>query len=321
AADQMPLPEDSPNLAAMGLLTLGRMFDRNPHDVIDDRIDVVTRGFLGLTVTCARCHDHKFDPLPTADYYSLYGVFASSSEPYQRPRIEAVSSAGQAYEKELQAKFKEVFSKQDAHYRQTLQTARERTADYLVQVATTEPDISETSIFFLSLIPEQLRPHITYRWRKLIARRAYAEDPIFGPWHDLMQDPQLQVERWKKAGVDPRIIAGLVKDKPRTPEAVARSYGRIIRAVWGFESDLQAELASLDLELDRLRGGEINLVDVVTGGNGFGTGKSGNGIHPGTGQPTTGQTSFITIEQPDKLIPVKSNPLIDGVFVPKGTST
>jgi hypothetical protein len=37
------------------------------------------RGFQGLTVACARCHDHKFDPIPTKDYYSLYGVFASSS--------------------------------------------------------------------------------------------------------------------------------------------------------------------------------------------------------------------------------------------------
>jgi hypothetical protein len=321
AADQMQMDEDSPNLAAMGLLTLGRMFDRNPHDVIDDRIDVVTRGFLGLTVSCARCHDHKFDPLPTADYYSLYGVFASSSEPYQRPRIEAVSTAGQAYEKELQAKFKEVFSKQDAHYRQTLQTARERTADYLVQVATTEPDISETSIFFLSLIPEQLRPHITYRWRKLIARRAYADDPIFGPWADLMQDPTLQVDRWKKAGVDPRIIAGLVKAKPRTPEQIARTYGQILRDNWGRKTDLQVEITSIDRELSQLREGKINLVDIVSGGNGFGTGKPGGGIHPGTGQPTTGQTSFIEIPEPDKLIPVKSNPLVDGVFVPKGTTT
>lgn len=43
-----------------------------------DRVDVVTRGFLGLTVACARCHDHKFDPIPTKDYYGLAGVFASS---------------------------------------------------------------------------------------------------------------------------------------------------------------------------------------------------------------------------------------------------
>src|SRR5208337_4150414 len=44
----------------------------------DDRVDTLTRGFLALTVSCARCHDHKFDPIPTQDYYSLAGVFNSS---------------------------------------------------------------------------------------------------------------------------------------------------------------------------------------------------------------------------------------------------
>ena len=39
----------------------------------DDRVDATTRGFLGLTVACAQCHDHKFDPIPTKDYYSLQG--------------------------------------------------------------------------------------------------------------------------------------------------------------------------------------------------------------------------------------------------------
>ncbi|MFM8398820.1 MAG: DUF1549 domain-containing protein, partial [Pirellula sp.] len=47
-------------------------------DELDDRIDTLTRGFLGLTVSCARCHDHKFDPIPQQDYYSLAGVFHSS---------------------------------------------------------------------------------------------------------------------------------------------------------------------------------------------------------------------------------------------------
>ena len=41
----------------------------------EDRVDVTTRGFLGLTVACAQCHDHKFDPIPTKDYYSLLGIF------------------------------------------------------------------------------------------------------------------------------------------------------------------------------------------------------------------------------------------------------
>ena len=74
-------PGDRRILAAMGFLTLGNQFDGNPNDVINDRIDVTSKAFLGLTVSCARCHDHKFDPIPTKDYYSLYGIFASCTQP------------------------------------------------------------------------------------------------------------------------------------------------------------------------------------------------------------------------------------------------
>ena len=51
------------------------------NDIIDDRIDIISKGTMALTVTCARCHDHKFDPIPTKDYYALHGVFNSSVEP------------------------------------------------------------------------------------------------------------------------------------------------------------------------------------------------------------------------------------------------
>ncbi len=47
-------------------------------DIVDDQLNVTSRAFLGLTITCARCHDHKFDPIPTADYYALAGIFYSS---------------------------------------------------------------------------------------------------------------------------------------------------------------------------------------------------------------------------------------------------
>ena len=87
AADKLPLGDDKKPLAAMGFLTVGRRFSNNPHDIIDDRIDTITRGFMGLTVACARCHDHKYDPIPAADYYSLYGVLDSSSEPKEYPLI------------------------------------------------------------------------------------------------------------------------------------------------------------------------------------------------------------------------------------------
>ena len=89
AADVVAPKTEPWRLAAMGFLTLGRTFDNNIHDQIDDRIDTVCRGLLGLTVACARCHDHKYDAISAADYYSLYGVFASTEAPMELPFIEA----------------------------------------------------------------------------------------------------------------------------------------------------------------------------------------------------------------------------------------
>jgi hypothetical protein len=77
AADQLNDPDLLP---AMGFLTLGRRFLNSEALINDDRIDLMSRGFMGLTAACARCHDHKYDPIPTADYYSLYGVLANSQE-------------------------------------------------------------------------------------------------------------------------------------------------------------------------------------------------------------------------------------------------
>jgi cytochrome c553 len=107
AADRVTDWEKQPqDLAAMGFLTLGRRFLNSEPDIIDDRLDVVFRGTQGLTVSCARCHDHKFDPIPTADYYSLYGVFASSTEPNDKPLIGQPDNSPEyrAYQAELAKK-------------------------------------------------------------------------------------------------------------------------------------------------------------------------------------------------------------------------
>lgn len=75
-------PEDRfRRFAGLGFLGLGAQYYKNSDkaqaeaDELDDTIDTLTRGFLGLTVSCARCHDHKFDPIPTQDYYALAGIF------------------------------------------------------------------------------------------------------------------------------------------------------------------------------------------------------------------------------------------------------
>ncbi len=72
------------NLIATGFLALGPkgLNERNPRqfalDLADEQIDVMTQAILGLTVSCARCHDHKSDPIPTTDYYALSGIFQST---------------------------------------------------------------------------------------------------------------------------------------------------------------------------------------------------------------------------------------------------
>lgn len=88
AGDLLPDPNGqdvyAQGIVATGVLAMGNYDDQESNkeqlyaEVIDDQIDVVSRQFLGLTISCARCHDHKFDPITTADYYSLGGIFMSS---------------------------------------------------------------------------------------------------------------------------------------------------------------------------------------------------------------------------------------------------
>ena len=101
AADKVPgaAPAD---LAALGFLGLGpKYYNRGRVEVMadewEDRVDTVSRTMLGLTVACARCHDHKFEPIPTADYYALAGVFASTKMVNRKPD-------GTLQDKELEAK-------------------------------------------------------------------------------------------------------------------------------------------------------------------------------------------------------------------------
>jgi hypothetical protein len=108
AADLMEGPEGDPaDRRALGFLGLGNVFprpnnfNRSRAEEWDDRVDALTRTFLALTVSCARCHDHKFDPIPTLDYYSLTGILAATKDEviWSAPRTEIAtyeSSAARA---------------------------------------------------------------------------------------------------------------------------------------------------------------------------------------------------------------------------------
>ncbi|MEY2751192.1 MAG: hypothetical protein RLZZ550_1163 [Verrucomicrobiota bacterium] len=125
AADKLPdIKPDDARLAALGFITIGKRFD-NIDDTIDERIDTTTKAFLGLTVACSRCHDHKFDPIPAADYYSLHGIFASTVEPLQRPGITA-GPQGAALKADFQKRLDQLQAESAAGYYKYFKDMRAR---------------------------------------------------------------------------------------------------------------------------------------------------------------------------------------------------
>ncbi len=180
AADQLDLGDDRRPLAALGFLTLGRRFTGNKHDIIDDRIDVVTRGLLGLTVTCARCHDHKYDPIPTADYYSLYGVFASSEDPIVPPLVAAPRSdvATQAFQREYESRQAALDDYEPKQYEAMLNEFRARSVDYLLAALAGRVPPQQP----LPIAPGEIRQLVVERWLDFL-EETDEHGPLFGPWH------------------------------------------------------------------------------------------------------------------------------------------
>ena len=112
AADHLDEKQRLRHLPALGLLGLGPWYYDNGAveitraDERHDRIDVVTRGFLGLTVACARCHDHKYDPISARDYYALSGVFLNTQYHEYPQAPKAIVEEHKALEKKIKNKEK-----------------------------------------------------------------------------------------------------------------------------------------------------------------------------------------------------------------------
>ncbi|CAN5137913.1 PSD1 and planctomycete cytochrome C domain-containing protein [soil metagenome] len=185
AADRLKLGEDNRALAALGYLTLGRRFNNNIHDIIDDRIEVVTRGFLGLSVGCARCHDHKFDPIPTADYYSLYGIFNSSVEPATLPLIGGKEKSKATLE--FEAEVSKMDAAANAFYERMTQQAlakfrtEKALADYLLTATESKGQSAEK--IATAVRDQGFNNIILSKWRKFLDSTRGKPDAIFAAWH------------------------------------------------------------------------------------------------------------------------------------------
>ncbi len=264
AADQLPTSEQEQALAALGFLTLGRRFTSNQHDIIDDRIDVVSRGLLGLTVTCARCHDHKYDPIPTADYYSLYGVFASSEDPIIPPLIAKPASdpATQTFQQEFDSRQRALEEYEQKQYSALLDEFRLRSSDYLLESLKGRVPL----LLALPAAPGELRQLIVDRWLDYLDR-SDRRDPIFGPWQIFKAIESSKfpvaadalVSSWNAAGdqpenrINPLIAKLFLEHPPKSMADVARGYGELLTQVHQRWQSLHASTtAAASGALDRL---------------------------------------------------------------------
>jgi len=182
AADQLELADRS-SLRAMGFLTVGAHFMNNTHDIIDDRIDVIMRGLLGLTVTCARCHDHKYDPISQEDYYSLYGVFRSSQEPLLPPLFDEPddSDAYRTFDEGMQQRLGKLHEFVDRQHDQLVTGARTRAAEYLLAAHRVRND-PPTDDFMLLTDKGALNPTMIRRWRIYLEKAQKSSPSIWAPW-------------------------------------------------------------------------------------------------------------------------------------------
>ena len=244
AADRLPPTDDKASLAALGFLTTGRKFN-NPHDDIDDQIDATTRGLLGLTVSCARCHDHKYDAIPTEDYYSLYGVFASCSQPDELPLLAPPEETAEfrKFEDELNKLRGEAEKFAAQKHTEFLDQTRRQSADYLARVAAGTQNTLLAKLPFLSLDPKDLRPRMIQRWQRHLDQHAKADHPVLGPWSELIKLPSENfaeraspvLARWQEAAagcqpgqLNPLVKAAFAADVPATRMDVARIYGKLL---------------------------------------------------------------------------------------------
>ncbi|MEX2214772.1 MAG: PSD1 and planctomycete cytochrome C domain-containing protein [Phycisphaeraceae bacterium] len=241
-------PSSQSDLAAVGFLTLGRRFLGVIHDIIDDRIDTLFRTTQGLTVGCARCHDHKFDPIPTEDYYSLYGVFVNTTE-----RTVPVAStppdtdAYRAFEKELrarEAKLRDAFAAKRGEWSDRV---RAMSADYLL--ALLETDKLWTEEFYSFVRPQDVNPPFVRQWQSYLYRRDRAGfDPIFEPWHALIA---LRGETFAKeaATIVTRLLEG--KDSKLNPRVAAALDSAMKAGTLGSMQDVARLYGTLLVETDK----------------------------------------------------------------------
>ncbi len=190
AADLLPEEGRARRLPALGFLGLGPWFYDNGAveitraDERHDRVDVVSRGFLGLTVGCARCHNHKYDPIPTNDYYALAGVFLDTTYREYPLAPKAVVDRYNEQDKKIENKEKLLAEFLRTESRQLSETLALQASRYMVAAwrVAGEPKEDQAKV----ANDEKLDYELFDRWLKFLARppRFY---PYLTKWQEVIK--------------------------------------------------------------------------------------------------------------------------------------
>ena len=181
------------HLVALGFFGLGAQYYKNTDkeraaaDELDDRVDTLTRGFLGLTVSCARCHDHKFDPIPTQDYYSLAGIFRSSrlhNAPLCREEDVQAYNSGQKRVKNSQAALKKFLNDEKSA---AAESKVGEIAKYMKTVWTYQQAIASGNPVKTSELSDKtgLNEFLLKRWIDFLHPKKKGTNSALAPWFDL----------------------------------------------------------------------------------------------------------------------------------------
>jgi hypothetical protein len=213
AGDLLPFktPEErNRNLIATGFLALGpkplAQQDRRKmiYDVVDEQIDVTSKVFMGLTVACARCHDHKFDPILTKDYYSLASIFASTKSFRNLGRP---SSVAYLYYASLDP---DAYRRREAH----------RSRMYAKQMEMEDALADEQAQAYSRLRPH-LADYLVAAWKVSregaqsadLASRQQLDQPILEKWNRYVKPsdkPKPHLRKWREA--DDSTIQSVARD-------------------------------------------------------------------------------------------------------------
>jgi hypothetical protein len=227
AADQLTPKTDTRDLAALGFITLGRSVPKGEHDMIDDRIDAIARGFLGMTVTCARCHDHKFDPIPTRDYYSFYGIIANSVEPVEYPLLrpeDASSPLVQQYRQGMERRLAILNEFKTKRHAQLVAEFRQASwiSRYLLG-AQQALSMDNAGIEALSR-DNDFNLYMLRRWREYLRAARERQDPVFTMWNTFASNPKDQFP----SNANPELKKAFAANPPASMEDVAKTYGEVL---------------------------------------------------------------------------------------------